>query len=141
VNVRFVASVSPIVADGAAARAFYRDAIGIDFEEDEGGYAFTHRLDGVKHFGLWLLADAARSCFGTGEWPAGVPVPQASIEFEVDDVAAAAAELEAAGHRLLHGARVEPWGQETARLLAPDGLLVAVCRTPWLREDDAGAPG
>ncbi|MGH9117715.1 MAG: VOC family protein [Acidimicrobiales bacterium] len=31
--------------------------------------------------------------------------PQASIEFEVDDVAGAATELEAAGHRLIHAPR------------------------------------
>ena len=45
------------------------------------------------------------------------------------------AELEAAGHRLVHGAWVEPWGQEVARLQAADGLLVGLTSTPWLRED------
>jgi catechol 2,3-dioxygenase-like lactoylglutathione lyase family enzyme len=134
VDVRFVASFSPIVADPAAAKAFYAGALGLGFEGGEGDYVFTERLEGVKHFGLWPLAEAAAACFGTAEWPAGVPVPQASVEFEVDDVAAAAAELEERGHRLLHGARTEPWGQDTARLLSPEGLLVAVCRTPWLRE-------
>ncbi|MEZ5411874.1 MAG: hypothetical protein R2761_27820 [Acidimicrobiales bacterium] len=49
-------------------------------------------------------------------------------------VAAAATELEAAGHRLLHGARTEPWGQTLARLLGPEGLLIGVCHTPWLHE-------
>lgn len=132
-EVRFVASFSPIVADPVAARAFYAGSLGLAFEGGEGDYVFTERLDGVKHLGLWPLSEAARACFGTPEWPAGLPVPQASVEFEVDDVAAAAAELEAGGHRLLHGARTEPWGQDTARLLSPDGLLVAVCRTPWLR--------
>lgn len=132
-EVRFVASFSPIVADPAAARALYAGALGLTFEGGEGDYVFTERLDGVKHLGLWPLSEAAEACFGTPEWPAGVPVPQASIEFEVDDVAAAAAELEAGGHRLLHGARTEPWGQDTARLLTSDGLLVAVCRTPWMR--------
>lgn len=132
-EVRFVASFSPIVADPAAARAFYAGSLGLAFEGGEGEYVFTERLDGVKHLGLWPLTEAARACFGTPEWPAGLPVPQASVEFEVDDVAAAAAELAAGGHRLLHGARTEPWGQDTARLLSPDGLLVAVCRTPWLR--------
>ncbi len=59
---------------------------------------------------------------------------EATVEFEVDDVDAAVAELERKGHGLLHGARTEPWGQVTARLLTPEGLLVAVCRTPWLHD-------
>ena len=62
--------------------------------------------------------------------PPTFPTPQASIEFEVPDVADAAAELAAKGYRLIHGARTEPWGQITARLLSPEGLLVAVCYTP-----------
>ena len=36
------------------------------------------------------------------------PVPQASIEFEVADVAAAAAELSAKGYRLIHVAHTGP---------------------------------
>src|SRR5437879_8774492 len=89
-DVQFVASVAPIVRDDKAARAFYADALGLSFEGGEGDYVFTHRLDGTKHFGLWPLAEAATACFGTREWPSEVPVPQASIEFEVSDVAAAA---------------------------------------------------
>ena len=73
--------------------------------------------------------------FGTSHWPADIPVPEASIEFEVPDVAAAAAELTDKGYRLIHGARVEPWTQVTARLLSPEGLLVAVCYTPPFHDD------
>ena len=32
--------------------------------------------------------------------------------------------------QLIHDARTEPWRQITARLLSPEGLLVAVCYTP-----------
>ncbi len=120
--------------DGEAARRFYADALGLTFEGGEGDYVFTESLDGVKHFGLWPLSEAAQACFGSSSWPADIPVPQASIEFEVDDVAAAAEELQGKGYRLLHGARTEPWTQVTARLLTPEGLLVAVCHTPWLRQ-------
>jgi catechol 2,3-dioxygenase-like lactoylglutathione lyase family enzyme len=130
VNVLFVTSIAPIVRDADAARAFYRDALGLSFEGEEGDYAYTHKLEGVKHFGLWPLSEAASACFGTTQWPADIPIPQASIEFEVADVAAAAAELTAKGHRLIHEARTEPWMQITARLLSPEGLLVAVCYTP-----------
>src|SRR5205823_5686128 len=89
---------------------------------------------GVKHFGLWKLADAARSCFGTDRWPSDVPIPQGGIEFDVDDVAAAVVELRDRGCTVLVGPHTEPWGQEVARLLSPEGLLVGLTRTPWLRD-------
>src|SRR5260370_3092862 len=129
-DVQFVASVAPIVRDADAARLFYRDALGLSFEGEEGDYVFTHKLEGTKHFGLWPLSEAARACFGTSEWPADIPIPQASIEFEVADVAAAATELTAKGHRLIHEARTEPWTHITPRLLCPEALLLAVCYTP-----------
>jgi catechol 2,3-dioxygenase-like lactoylglutathione lyase family enzyme len=129
-EVQFVASIAPIVRDADAARSFYRGALGLSFEGGDGDYVYTEKLEGTKHLGLWPLAEAATACFGTGEWPAEVPVPQASIEFEVPDVAAAAEELKAKGYRLIHDARTEPWGQVTARLLSPEDLLIAVCYTP-----------
>lgn len=140
-KVAFVASVSPIVRDADQARNFYGRALGLTFEGGDGDYVFTERLNGVKHFGLWPLRDAARACFGRESWPEDVPVPQASIEFEVEDVAAAAAELEDRGYRLIHRARTEPWKQITARLLSPEGLLVAVCYTPWFHQGDTHAEG
>jgi catechol 2,3-dioxygenase-like lactoylglutathione lyase family enzyme len=133
-DVQFIASVAPIVRDADAARLFYRDALGLSFEGQEGDYVFTHQLEGAKHFGLWPLSEAAGACFGRSEWPADIAVPQASIEFEVADVAAAAAELTSKGYRLIHEARTEPWAQVTARLLSPEGLLVAVCYTPSLHD-------
>jgi catechol 2,3-dioxygenase-like lactoylglutathione lyase family enzyme len=137
-DVLFVASVSPIVRDPDSARNFY-EGIGLSFEGNEGDYFFTRELEGTKHFGLWPLSEAASACFGTKEWPDDLPVPQVSIEFEVLDVAAAAAELEENGYRLIHGAKTEPWTQITARLLSPDGVLVAVCYTPFFHEEIAGA--
>lgn len=136
-RIAFVASFSPIVRDPAASGALYRDALGLSFEGGEGDYAFTERLGGAKHFGLWPLREAAQACFGAPEWPAEVPVPQASLEFEVGtvaEVAQAARELEERGYRLLHGARTEPWGQTITRLLSPEGLLIGVCFTPWSHE-------
>jgi hypothetical protein len=49
-------------------------------------------------------------------------------------VASAAEELTKDGYSLIHDARTEPWGQITARLLSPEGLLVAVCFTPAFHE-------
>jgi catechol 2,3-dioxygenase-like lactoylglutathione lyase family enzyme len=107
-DILFVAGFSPIVADPDAAFSFYGDALGVPFEEKMDDYRYTHRLPGVKHFGLWPLAEAAETCFGTPEWPADVPRPQATVEFEVADVAAAEQELVAKGLTLLHGTRTEP---------------------------------
>ncbi|HEY7061118.1 MAG TPA: VOC family protein [Chloroflexota bacterium] len=138
----FVAGFSPIVREPAASRAFYADALGITFEDTGGDYVFADKLSGCKHLGLWPLAEAAQSCFGTAEWPAAVPVPQATIEFEVPDaeaVAAAAGELEARGYQLIHPARTEPWMQTIARLLSPEGLLVGVCYTPALHAEPSAA--
>lgn len=133
-RVRFIASFAPIVRDPAAARALFADGIGVEFEGKGGDYVYTHKLAGAKHFGIWPLKEAAEACFGKSEWPAGVPVPQASIEFEVDDVAAAARELQSRGYALVHEPRTEPWGQTIARVLSADGLIVGVCYTPALRE-------
>jgi catechol 2,3-dioxygenase-like lactoylglutathione lyase family enzyme len=130
-NVLFVAGFSPIVRDDlATSRAFYSGALGITLASDD--YPHTENLEGVKHFGLWPLSEAAKSCFGTETWPEDTPVPQATIEFEVADVAAAAIEMEAAGYALIHGARTEPWGQTVARLLSPEGLLIGLSYAPWL---------
>jgi catechol 2,3-dioxygenase-like lactoylglutathione lyase family enzyme len=103
-QVQFVTSVAPIVRDVEVSRSFYADALGLGFEGQEGDYVFTHELEGTKHFGLWPLSEAANACFGTTEWPTEIPAPQASIEFEVADVRAAAAELTAKGYRLIHDA-------------------------------------
>ena len=137
-RIAFVAGFSPIVRDPTASRAFYGDALGLSFEGSEGDYVFTEKLVGVKHLGLWPLHEAARACFGTREWPGDLPLPQATLELEVDSVeavAAAADELAAKGYRLVHPARTEPWTQTITRLLSPDGLLVGVCYTPWFHEE------
>jgi catechol 2,3-dioxygenase-like lactoylglutathione lyase family enzyme len=129
-KILFVSGVAPIVTDIPAALGLYRDALGIDLRGDD--YPATDGLAGVRHFGLWPLAGVANSCFGVDEWPRDTPIPTATIEFEVDDIDAAAAELAAAGHRLLRAPADEPWGQRTARLLTNDGLLLAVTHTPWM---------
>jgi len=130
-KILFVAGVAPIVRDAPASRRFYADVLGVPLEGDD--YPHTDKLDGLRHFGLWSLADAARSCFEKERWPDDVPVPQAVIELEVEDVAAAAAEMRERGYRLLTGVKTEPWGQVVARLLTPEGLLLGLTYTPWMR--------
>jgi catechol 2,3-dioxygenase-like lactoylglutathione lyase family enzyme len=131
-KVLFVAGFGPIVRDMDASVRFYRETIGMPLEDVSD--VSTEKVDGVKHFGLWPLADAAESCFGSREWPSNVTAPQAWVEFDVEDVAAAAAELQAKGYRLLVAPKTEPWGQTVARLLSPEGLVVGVTITPWMRE-------
>jgi hypothetical protein len=136
-DVRFVASVSVVSTDLPADQALFIDGLGLPLQAPEdldSEYRFSESVDGTKHFGVWPLAEAAESCFGTTDWPSSHPVPQASIEFEVDDVGAAAQELVDKGHVLLHGTRTEPWGQVIARVQSPGGLVIGVCHTPHLRE-------
>ncbi|HEV8669289.1 MAG TPA: VOC family protein [Candidatus Limnocylindria bacterium] len=131
-KVLFVAGFGPIVRDMGTSLRLYRETLGLPIVEGED--VSTEKVDGVKHFGLWPLDDAAESCFGKREWPAHIAAPQAWIEFDVDDVAASAEELRAKGYRLLVGPKTEPWGQTVARLQSPEGLLVGVTMTPWMRE-------
>ena len=131
-HIRFISSFAPIYVDRTATEKLYVGTFGLELE-DADGYLHSEKVEGVRHFGLWPLEQAAEACFGTKEWPADVPRPQASVEFEVDDVAEAAKELEGRGYQLLHGARTEPWGQTVARLLSPEGLIVGVSYAPWMR--------
>ncbi|MDH3707254.1 MAG: VOC family protein [Acidimicrobiia bacterium] len=133
-DVLFIAGFAAIAPDPVASGAFYRDALGLPLEVVSGNYISSDGIDGAKHFAVWPLADCATSCFGTDGWPDDIPVPHATIEFEVADVAAAAAELVDKGYTLVHDSRDEPWGQTVARLLGPEGLLVGLSSTPWLHE-------
>ncbi len=133
-NVLFIAGFAPITADPASSVQFYKGAIGLPLEAVSGDYQASDSIGGCKHFGVWPLADAAQSCFGTSTWPDHIPTPNAGIEFEVDDVESAATELVEGGHTLVHDAKVEPWGQTIARLMSPEGLLVGVCHTPWFHD-------
>jgi catechol 2,3-dioxygenase-like lactoylglutathione lyase family enzyme len=134
-KIAFVAGFGPIVRDLPASPAFSRDALGIAVEEGAPDYLTTENLGGVRAFAMWPLAHAAESCFGTDAWPAELPVPQAWLEFDVgsaEEVASAADELRAKGHRLLLDAKEEPWGQTVARVLSPEGILVGISYTPWM---------
>ena len=136
-KVLFVAGYGPITTDTQESAAFYKESLGLAFQEEVQGYFHTEDLKGIKHFALWPLAQAAESCFGASEWPASLPTPTSWLEFDVDDVAAASEELEAKGYKLLIAARKEPWGQTVTRLLSPEGILVGLTYTPWMRDSEA----
>ena len=134
-KVVFVAGFGPIVKDPQASQALYVDALKLPLEArpEDPDYFHGEALDGVRHFALWPLKSAAQSCFGTDRWPADMPTPQGWIEFDVENVRAASAVLTQRGYRLLVDTREEPWGQTVTRLLSPEGLLVGLTYTPWLR--------
>ena len=138
-EIEFLAGFGPIGADPSATYTFWAQAIGIDFDEPAPGYHHARGLEGARAFALWPLEQAAEATFGTREWPADRPVPQAWIEVEVaspDAVAAAADELQAAGQEILVGAHTEPWGQTTARLMSPEGLLVGISYLPSFHQPE-----
>jgi len=136
-KVLFVAGFGPIVSDMQESAAFYRESLGLSFQEEADGYFHTEDLQGVKTFALWPLSQVAQSCFGVNEWPADLPAPTSWLEFDVEDVAEASEELKAKGYQLLIVAKKEPWGQTVTRLLSPEGILVGLTYTPLMRESEA----
>jgi len=134
IEVKFIAGFGPIVREAASSRKFYADDLAISFKEEAGGYLHTEALEGAKTFALWPLSQAAQSCFGSEDWPTGIPLPQAWLEFEVDDVEQATACLERRGYQVLIRNQKEPWGQVVSRVLSPEGLLTAVTFTPAFRD-------
>lgn len=134
IKVLFVAGFGPIVRDATASRKLYNQLLGIDFKEEAGGYLHTEALKGANSFALWPLSQAAQSCFGKDRWPDEIPLPQAWLEFDVDNVERATAELESRGCHMLIKSKKEPWGQTVSRFLTPEGLLVGITFTPSMRE-------
>ncbi len=135
-DVQFIGSVAVISPDMSVSRGLYVNALGLALAGEPDGYLHSEEIAGSKSFGVWPLSQAAEACFGTPEWPAARPVPQASIEFEVadaDSVQIAAEELTQQGFTLLHEARVQPWGQTVARLQSPEGLIIGLSYAPALQ--------
>ena len=138
-KINFVAGFGPIVRNPAESRDWWQSVTGIELNEIGPDYYGSDDVEGVKAFANWPLAQAAENTFGTTEWPADLPQPQAWIELDLDSAEAvreAEVELRAAGHRILRKAREEEWGQTTLRLLSPEGLLVGISFTPWMHSSD-----
>jgi catechol 2,3-dioxygenase-like lactoylglutathione lyase family enzyme len=135
-KIEAIAGFAVIAGDAAASKALYRDVLTLPMKEKD-DYLSMDRFAGANHFGVWPLTMAAQSCFGRDAWPDGLPVPQATIEFELADVEsvhAAVEEMKTAGQVFVHEARQEPWGQTIARFVSPEGLLVGLSFAPWLHE-------
>jgi hypothetical protein len=138
-KILFISSVSLISHGGSQTRDLLTKTFGLPLEpsKPDADYVFSESIEGSRHFGVWPLSQAAESCFGTSQWPAGLPQPQLSLELEVESaeaVAAAEAELRAGGHELLHATRTEPWGQTVCRLLSKEGAILGISFAPWLHE-------
>ncbi|SIS83404.1 VOC family protein [Phaeovulum vinaykumarii] len=136
-GVLFVAGFGPITRDSAKSQALYAETLGLPLKPygDNTDYLSTEdgEVEGCRHFALWPLTQAAQSCFGRDEWPTDLPTPQAWLEFDVENITIATEGLLTRGYHLLISNREEPWGQKVTRFLSPEGLLVAVSETPWLR--------
>ena len=139
-QILFIAGFDPIVRETVKSRKLYGDVMKIPFKEEAGEYLHTEALSGAKTFALWPLSQAAQSCFGKDSWPENVPIPQAWLEFDVDSVEGASAELESKGYKMLIKNKKEPWGQVVSRFLSPEGLLVGVTFTPTMRNSNEKAP-
>jgi hypothetical protein len=133
-KILFIAGFGPIVRNMDASRKLYAGALEIPFKEESGGYLHTSAVQGAKEFALWPLSQAAESCFGSNDWPDTVPAPHAWLEFDVESVESATAELESRGYRMLIKNKREPWGQTVSRFLDSDGLLIGLTFTPSMRE-------
>jgi catechol 2,3-dioxygenase-like lactoylglutathione lyase family enzyme len=138
-KILFVTGVAIVAPDPPRSRRLFVDALGLPLEQSGGDeYAHSEKIEGVKHFGVWPLGQAAQACFGTPTWPRDHPIPQVSIEFELESpaaVGAGAAELADRGYALLHAARTEPWGQTVARILSPEGAIVGLSYAPAMHSE------
>ncbi len=136
IKVLFVAGFGPIVQDDTVSQKLYLETLGLPLKKENNNYCHTQELAGSKYFALWPLSQVTESCFGTKSWPKDIPIPQAWIEFEVEDIATATELMKEKGYTLLISARKEPWGQTVTRFLSPEGLLLGLCNTPWMRGED-----
>lgn len=137
-EVLFIAGFGPIVVDHSMSQHFYLDVLKLPLKPiEEGGQYLTceqDALNGTKHFALWPIEQAALSCFKERQWPVEIPIPQSWMEFEVSDIDKITQTCLEHGYKLLVSNQIEPWGQTVTRLLSPEGILIGLTVTPWLRE-------
>ena len=135
----FVAGFGPIVRDVVGSKQFWADA-GFALSEIAPDYYGDDDKEGVKAFAavaagprrrehLWQDRMAGRRAGSAGLDRAGRRVGRCRAQ--------AATEMVGKGHRLIREAREEPWKQTTARLLAPEGLLVGISYTPWMHKEES----
>jgi catechol 2,3-dioxygenase-like lactoylglutathione lyase family enzyme len=130
--IRHVAGIAEIVDDLDAAIRFYRDSLGLEVKPTPDGNYADVVVDGVPHFGLWRRSHAALITYGDAAAAERVPLGF-TVGFEVDSVGEGNQKLGGAGVRVVQGAHLEPWGQQTCRFLSSSGQLCEISETPWSR--------
>ena len=139
-EIKFISGFAVITKQPDASASLYQETLGLPLERFEmTGYRFMDEFPGSHHFGVWPLEMAAQSCFGQDEWPASIPEPTATIDFELADakaVESAVQEMKAKGQDFIHEVKMEPWGQTVARFISPEGVLISLSYAPWLHEKD-----
>ena len=127
-KVSFVAGFGPIIREADAAHAFWRDGLGIAFEEPAPGYFTNDDLDGVKAFAMWPLSQAAEATFGRGR-VAG----RRSRAAGVDRARRRVGRGRRRGRRGDAGRRPSPAARGARGAVGPDDLAAAVARGPARR--------
>lgn len=146
-KVLFIAGFGPIVDNEKKSQYLYLGALDLPLKKLESpsdwphssDYLSTDDLPGVKNFALWPLPLVAQACFDNALWPPDIPVPHAWINFEVEDLEKATAELQSRGYQLIVVGKQEWWGQTVTRLISPESLLVGITVTPGMRESNSPA--
>ncbi len=113
------------VHDVQATLAFFNTAFGLKT-------AFLHESNdyGELDTGQTKLAvSSIKLMQQLGKSPASQPVtkPAFEIAFETDDVAAALEKACNAGAKLVQEVKEMPWGQTTAYVRLPEGVLIEIC--------------
>ncbi len=109
---------------------FYRSVLGFEVERNEEDYAGVR--DGDVVLGL-VPVTALPESGGPGFTRAGLAGDRGvgvEIVLEVDDLAAAAARVTAAGYPMSEPPQRRPWGLTDFRLVDPDGYYLRVTHRP-----------
>jgi len=115
------------VSDLRRSLRFYRDAFGWPMRVETPVFVEFELPDG-RGLGLYQ-----RESFGVNSGQAPAPLPPGALAgtelyFQVDDLDAAVARLEAAGTRVLSRRAPRDWGDEAAYYADPDGNVLVVAR-------------
>ncbi len=113
------------VEDVPATVAFFESAFGLTrgFVHESGDYG--EMATGSTKLAFSSLALMAQ--LGKSPRLHDASVPSYEIALETDDVAGALDRAVGAGAHLVQAVRKEPWGQTTAYVSTPQGVLVELC--------------
>ena len=116
--------------------AFYRDLLGLPLERGD------HDIDDDR----WISGDHAATSWSEGAFlhlalyrSKGVVTRNAQIGFMTDELDRLHGRLAAAGQRVDHPPRSEPWGR-TARYYDPDGNSVSLTEPSVRQSEPRGDP-